>query len=43
MGSLQEASNATAEEECNCTHGAYGGFSDVPSHEVREFKLSVST
>ena len=30
---LQEAVNATANEDCDCTHGAYGGFSDVPSHE----------
>lgn len=34
--------NATAKEDCDCTHGAYGGFSDVPSHEIRDFTLKVS-
>jgi len=35
-----EAVNGTAKEECDCIHGAYGGFSDVPSHEIREFSLT---
>ena len=39
---MQEAVNGTAKEDCDCTHGAYGGFSDVPSHEVRDFTLKVS-
>ena len=30
-----------AHEECDCVHGAYGGFSDVPSHEIRDFTLKV--
>lgn len=34
-----EAVNGTAKEDCDCTHGAYGGFSDVPSHEIRDFTL----
>lgn len=38
---MQEAVNGTAKEECDCTHGAYGGFSDVPSHEIRDFTLRV--
>lgn len=33
--------NGTAKEDCDCTHGAYGGFSDVPSHEIRDFTLKV--
>lgn len=39
---VQEAVNGTAKEDCDCTHGAYGGFSDVPSHEIRDFTLKVS-
>jgi hypothetical protein len=42
VDNLQEAVNGTVKEDCDCIHGAYGGFSDVPSHEIRDFQLTVS-